>query len=137
MIEKYGKFTAMDGTEFPYTDFRASRKEAATKAEAHDSRILAAREKQNGQPLTIRESLEPDSQQKTRRSEPIADAGAKTETPAAETAGIKLPPLSAPARSLTPGEQSAKQTFMEMHLAAARAQQAKEAQQAKDSPSSS
>ena len=21
MIEKYGKFTALDGTEFPYTDF--------------------------------------------------------------------------------------------------------------------
>ena len=67
MIEKYGKFTALDGTEFPYTDYRASRKEAAAKAEAHDRRILATREKQKGQPLTIRESLEPASQQETRQ----------------------------------------------------------------------
>ena len=137
MIEKYGKFTALDGTEFPYTDFRASRKEAAAKAEAHDRRILATREKQKGQPLTIRESLEPALQQKTRPSEPIADAGAKTKPPAVETAGIKLPPLSAPARALTPGEESAKQTFTEMHLAAAPAQQTKEVQQAGDSQSSS
>ena len=61
-------------------------------------------------------------------SEPIADAGTKKETPAAEAAGIKLPyPLTAFARPLTPGEESAKRTFMEMHLAAARAEQAKEA----------
>ena len=133
MIEKYGKFTALDGTEFPYTDFRASRKEAAAKAEAHDRRILAVREKQKGQPLTIRESLEPATQQEAQPSDP----GEKQEKPPAETAGIKLPyPLSAPAKPLTPGEESAKQTFMEMHLAAARAQQAKEGQQAKDSPSS-
>jgi len=133
MIEKYGKFTALDGTEFPYTDFRASRKEAAAKAEAHDRRIRTAREKQKGQPLTIRESLEPAAQQEAQPSDP----GAKQDQPPAETAGIKLPyPLSAPAKPLTPGEESAKQTFMEMHLAAARAQQAKEGQQAKDSPSS-
>jgi len=28
MIEKYGKFVALDGSEFPYGDFHASRKEA-------------------------------------------------------------------------------------------------------------
>ena len=95
MIKKYGKFTALDGTETPLTATFASRKEAAAKAEAHDRRILAAREKQKGQPLTIRESLEPALQQKTRPSEPIADAGARTKPPAAKTAGIKLPPLSA------------------------------------------
>ena len=130
MIEKYGKFTALDGTEFPYTDFRASRKEAAAKAEAHDGRILATREKQKGQPLTIRESLELAVQQETLPSEPSA----KQEKPPAETAGIKLPyPLSAPAKRLTPGEESAKRTFMEMHLAAARAQQAQNSQPRPDS----
>ena len=134
MIEKYGKFVALDGTEFPYGDFRAGRKEAAAKAETHDKRILAAREKEKGQPLTIRESLEPAIRQEKLPSEPST----KKEVPAAEPAGIKLPyPLTAPAKPLTPGEESAKQTFMEMHLAAAHAQQAKEGQQAKDSPSSS
>jgi hypothetical protein len=59
MIETYGKFTALDGTVFPYTNFRGSRKEAAAKAEAHDKRTLAAREERKGGPLTIREFLEP------------------------------------------------------------------------------
>jgi len=133
MIEKYGKFVALDGSEFPYGDFHASRKEAAAKAEAHDKAIIATREKQKGRPLTIRESLEPATQQETLPSEPIA-AGAKSETPAAEWAGIKLPfPLTAPAKPLTPGEESAKRTFMEMHLAAARAQQSQNSQPRPDS----
>ena len=134
MIERYGTFMALDGTEFPYTDFRASRREAAAKADEHDKTIIATREKQKGRPLTIRESLEPATQQETLPSGPIADAGTKKETPAAEAAGIKLPyPLTAPARPLTPGEESAKRTFMEMHLAAARAEQAKDSQPNPDS----
>jgi len=130
MIEKYGMFVALDGSEFPYGDFHASRKEAAAKAEAHDRRILATREKQKGQPLTIRESLEPAARQETLPSEPST----KQEKPAAETGGIKLPfPLTAPAKPLTPGEESAKRTFMEMHLAAARAQQVQNSQPRPDS----
>ena len=134
MIEKYGKFVALDGSEFPYGDFHASRKEAAAKAEAHDKAIIATREKQKGRPLTIRESLEPATPQETPPSEPIAAAGTKKETPAAETAGIKLPyPLTVAAKPLTPGEESAKRTFMEMHLAAARAQQSQNSQPRPDS----
>ena len=84
------------------------------------------REKQKGQPLTIRESLEPAAN----RKQPASQCRRRREAgnTAAETAGIKLPyPLTAPAKPLTPGEESAKQTFMEMHLAAARAEQARRA----------
>ena len=91
MIEKYGKFVALDGSEFPYGDFHSSRKEAAAKAETHDKAIIATREKQKGRPLTIRESLEPATPQETPPSEPIAAAGTKKETPAAETAESSCP----------------------------------------------
>jgi len=135
MIETFGRFTALDGTVYAYSDFRESRKEAAAKAEAHDKRILAAREKQKGRPLTIRELLEPATQEETPPSEPIRDAGTK---PPPNDAAIKLPyPLTVPARELTPGEESAKKMFMEMHLAAVRAQQAKKAQQPPLNPDAS
>ena len=124
MIETYGKFTALDGTEFHYSDFRASRKEAAAKAEARDQAILAAREKQKGRPLTIRETLEPVRQTETPPSKPI-DA-----RPSPSNVGIKLPyPLTAPARPLTPAEEAGKKAFQEMHLAAIRAEEAKKARQ--------
>ena len=39
MIESYGKFVALDGSEYVYTDFKDSRKEAVAKAEARDQAI--------------------------------------------------------------------------------------------------
>jgi hypothetical protein len=133
MLETYGKFTALDGTEFHYSDFRASRKEAADKAEAHDKRILAARENQKGRPLTTRESLAPATPEETPPSKPSADI----RKPASSDAVIAPPfPFTAPAKELTPGEESAKKMFAEMHLAAARAQLAKNAQRAMDAPPS-
>ena len=91
MIETYGKFTALDGTEFVYTNFKESRKEAAAKAEERDQAILAVREKQKGRPLTIREVLEPAAREETPPSKPATK-------PPATDAGIKLPyPLTAPA----------------------------------------
>jgi hypothetical protein len=115
MIESYGKVTALDGSEYVYTDFKDSRKEAV----ARDQAILAVREQQKGRPLTIRERLEPATQEEMPPSKPAADAA----KPSPTGAGIKLPyPLTAPARALTPGEESAKKMFMEAHVAAARAQ---------------
>ena len=58
----------LDGSEFVYTDFKDSRKEAVAKAEARDQAILAVREQQKGRPLTIRESLEPPRRRKCRRA---------------------------------------------------------------------
>ena len=46
MIEHYGKITALDGSEYVYTDFKDSRKEAVAKAKARDEAILAVREQQ-------------------------------------------------------------------------------------------
>jgi hypothetical protein len=126
MIETYGKITTLDGKEFPYTDFKDSRKEASALATERDQAILAVREQKKGRPLTIRESLEPATQEEIPPSKPAADAA----KPSSNDAAIKLPyPLSTPARELTPAEESAKKAFQEMHLAAVRAQQAKKAQQ--------
>ena len=117
MIEKYGKFTALDGTEFPYTDFAqpqggGSQGRGARQA---DSRRAG---KAKGPAVDDPRVIGAGRAQETQPSEPSA----KPEKPPAETAGIKLPyPFSAPAKPLTPGEESAKKTFMEMHLAAARA----------------
>ena len=134
MIEHYGKVVALDGSEYLYTDFKDSRKEAVAKAEARDQAILAVREQQKGRPLTIRESLAPATPEEMPPSKPIADA----RKPASSDAVIMPPfPFSAPARELTPGEESAKKSFGEMHLAAARAQLAKNAQRATDTPPSS
>ena len=126
MIESYGKIIALDGSQFHYTDFKDSRKEAVAKAKARDEAILAVREKQKGRPLTLRERMEPAKQEELPPSKPTADAA----RPSPGEAGIKLPyPLTAPARALTPAEESAKKAFEEMHLAGVRAQQAKKAQQ--------
>ena len=113
---------ALDGSEYRYSDFKDGRKEAVAKAEARDQAILAVRRQQKGRPLTIRESLAPATPEEMPPSKPIADAG----KPASSDAVIVPPfPFSAPARELTPGEESAKKSFGEMHLAAARAQLAK------------
>ena len=126
MIETYGTIKTLDGKEFPYTDFKDSRREAVALAEARDQAILAVRDRQKGRPLTIRERLEPATQEEMTPSKTAAD----TAKPSPSEAGIKLPyPLSAPARALTPGEESAKNAFQEMFLEGARAQQAKKAPQ--------
>ena len=126
MIEHYGKITALDGSEYVYTDFKDSRKEAVAKAKARDDAILAVREQQRGRPLSIRERLEPAKPEEIPPSKPAADAA----KPSPREAGFTLPyPLSAPARELTPAEESAKKAFQEMHLAAVRAQQSKKAPQ--------
>ena len=127
MIETFGKFTALDGTVYAYSDFRESRKEAAAKAESRDKRILAVREQQKGRPLTLRERLAPVTREETPR-ESIADAVTKKETPPASEGNVLPFPLTAPAKPLTPGEEAAKKSFAEMHLAAALAQQAKKTQ---------
>ena len=88
MIEKSGKFTALDGTEFPYTDFRESQG-GGGRAKAHDRRILATREKQKGQPLTIRESLEPAAQRKHSPATP-AEAGKTTSRDARNQTPLSL-----------------------------------------------
>ena len=44
MLETYGKFTALDGTEFHYSDFKESRKEASALAAARDQAILEVRQ---------------------------------------------------------------------------------------------
>ena len=124
MIETYGKITTLDGKEFPYTDFRESRKEALAKAESRDKRILAVREQQKGRPLTLRERLAPVPREETPR-ESIADAVTKKETPPASECIVVPFPLTATAKPLTPGEEAAKKSFAEMHLTAALAQQAK------------
>jgi hypothetical protein len=128
MIETYGKITTLDGKEFPYTDFRESRKEALAKAEARDRTILAARENHLGRPLTIRERLAPVTCEEAPTREPIADAVTKKETPPASECIVLPFPLTATAKPLTPGEEAAKKSFAEMHLAAALAQQAKKTQ---------
>ncbi len=134
MIETFGKFTALDGTVYAYTDFKDGRKEASALATARDQAILFVRAQKKGGPLTTRESLAPATPEETPPSKPIAD-GRK---PASSDAVIVPPfPFSAPARELTPGEESAKKSFGEMHLAAARAQLAKNAQRATDTPPSS
>lgn len=126
MIESYGRITALDGSEYHYGDFKESRKDAVAQAEARDQAILAVREQRKGRPLTIRERLEPATQEEIPPSKPAADAA----KPSSNDVGIKLPyPLSTPARALTPAEESAKKAFEEMHLAAVRAQQAKKAPQ--------
>jgi len=126
MIESYGKITALDGSEYVYTDFKDGRKEAAAKAEASDQAILAVREQQKGRPLTIRESWEPAKQEELPPSKPTADAAKPSPGEAVFTTPY---PFSVPARELTPAEESAKKAFEEMHLAAVRAQLAKKAQQ--------
>ena len=134
MIESYGKFVALDGTVYAYTDFKASRKAASALAAARDQGILAVREQNKGRALTTRESLAPATPEEMPPSKSNADA----RKPASNDAVIVPPfPFSAPARELTPGEESAKKSFGEMHLAAARAQQAKNAQRATDTPPSS
>ena len=126
MIETYGTIKTLDGKEFPYTDFKDSRREASALAAARDQAILKVREQKMGRPLTIRERLEPATQEEMPPSKPAADAA----KPSPSEAGIKLPyPLSTPARALTPGEESAKKAFQEMFLEGARAQQAKKAPQ--------
>ncbi len=133
MIESYGKFVALDGSEYVYTDFKDSRKEAVAKAEARDQAILALREQKKGRPLTTRESLAPATPEETPPSAPSRD----TKKPASNDALISPPfPFTAPARELTPGEESAKKTFQEMHLAGVRAQLAKNAQRPTDAPPS-
>ncbi len=128
MIETYGKSTALDGTEFRFTDMRESRRDAAAKAESHDNSIIAAREQQLGRPLTVREQLAPTTREETPPPREPAAEGRKEDSPKREC--IKLPyPLTAPARKLTPEEESAKQMFQETFLAAALAQHAKKAQQ--------
>ncbi len=134
MIESYGKVVALDGSEYVYTDFKDSRKEAVALAAARDQAILAVREQRKGRPLTTRESLAPATPEEIPPSKPSADA----RKPASSDAVIVPPfPFTAPARELTPGEESAKKSFGEMHLAAARAQLAKNAQRATDTPPSS
>ena len=101
---------------------------------ARDQAILAVREQKKGRPLTTRESLAPATPEETPPSKPAGD----TAKPSPSEAGFTLPyPLSAPARELTAAEESAKKTFQEMLLAGARAQQAKNAQRATDTPPSS
>ena len=126
MIETYGKIVALDGSEYTYTDFKDSRKAAAALAAARDQALLKVREQKMGRPLSIRESLAPATPEEIPPSKPAAD----TAKPSPSEAGIKLPyPLSAPARALTPGEESAKNAFQEMFLEGVRAQQAKKAPQ--------
>jgi hypothetical protein len=133
MIERYGKFVALDGSEYAYTDFKDSRKEASALAAARDQAILKVREQKKGAPLSIRESLAPATPEEMPPTKPIADAG----KPASNDAVFTPPlPFTAPARELTPGEESAKKSFGEMHLAAARAQLAKNAQRATEAPPS-
>ena len=132
MIEHYGKVVALDGSEYVYTDFKDSRKKAVAEAEARDQAILAVREQRKGRPLTTRESLAPAKQEEIPPSKSNADA----RKPASSDALITPPfPFSAPAE-LTPAEESAKKLFGEMHLAAARAQLAKNAQRATNTPPS-
>ena len=133
MIETFGKFTALDGTVYAYTDFKDSRKAAAALAAGRDQAILEVREQKMGRALTTRESLAPATPEETPPSKPSGN----TRKPASNDA-VFTPPLSfsAPARELTPGEESAKKSFGEMHLAAARAQLAKNAQRATDTPPS-
>jgi hypothetical protein len=133
VIETFGKFTALDGTVYAYTDFKDSRKAAAALAAGRDQAILEVREQKKGWALTTREALAPATPEETPPSKPSADA----RKPASSDAVIVPPfPFSAPARELTPGEESAKKSFGEMHLAAARAQLAKNAQRATDTPPS-
>ncbi len=121
MIEKYGKFVALDGTEFPYGDFHSGRKEAAAKAKAHDKADYHRAGETKGP--TVDDPRIVGARHTTGNSCRANPPRGRKEAPAAKTAGIKLPyPLTLPAKPLTPGEESAKQTFMEMHLAAARAQ---------------
>ncbi len=134
MIEKYGYYVAVDGTKYPYTDFKEGRREAASQAKARDMAVNAAQQKELGRPLTTRESLAPAAPGETPPSKPAGD----TAKPSPSEAGFTLPyPLSAPARELTAAEESAKKTFQEMLLSGARAQQAKNAQRATDTPPSS
>ena len=133
MIEHYGRIVALDGSEYHYGDFKESRQEAVAKATARDQAILAVRAQKKGRALTAREALAPATPEETPPSKPIADA----RKPASSDALISPPfAFSAPARELTPGEESAKKSFGEMHLAAARAQLAKNAQRATDTPPS-
>ena len=126
MIERYGKFVALDGSEYVYTDFKDSRKQALALAAARDQAILKVREQKMGRPLTIRESLEAATQEEIPPNKSVADAA----KPSPSEAGFTLPyPLTAPARELTAAEESAKKTFQEMLLAGARAQQAKKTPQ--------
>ena len=134
MIETFGKFTALDGTVYAYTDFKDGRKEASALAAARDQAILDVREQKKGRALTTRESLAPATPEEMPPSKPSADA----RKPASSDAIISPPfAFSAPARELTPGEEAAKKSFGEMHLAAVRAQLAKNAQRATDTPPSS
>ena len=128
MRETYGKFTALDGTEFHYSDFKESRREAAANAAARDQGILEVRTQKKGRALTTRESLAPATPEEMPPGKPNAD----TRKPASSAVISPPIPFSAPARELTPGEESAKKSFGEMHLAAIRAELAKNAQRTTD-----
>ena len=74
MIETFGKFTALDGTVYAYTDFKDGRKEASALAAARDQAILEVREQKKGRALTTRESLAPATPEEMPSSKPSADA---------------------------------------------------------------
>ena len=73
MRETYGKFTALDGTEFHYSDFKESRREAAANAAARDQGILEVRTQKKGRALTTRESLAPATPEEMPPGKPNAD----------------------------------------------------------------
>ena len=121
MIEKYGKFTASGRDRVPL--HRLSRKPQGGGNQGRGARQAESRREGKAEgpavdnPRVIGAGLATGNTGRANQSPTLAQDGTSSGRDGRNQAAL---PLTAPARPLTPGEESAKQTFLEMHLAAAR-----------------